>query len=109
MVAGELLVTQIDRIGPRTVASMKPGDLLWDSELRRFGARCRKSGVTYVLKFRIKGEQRWLTIGRDGPLTAAEARAKARHYLAEVDSGHDPALERDLRRAMPLVPQLAER
>lgn len=97
------------RIGPRTVAEMKLGDVIWDADLPRFGARRRNSGISFVIKYRAKGHQRWLTIGRHGPLTPAEARANARLALAEVDSGRDPARERDLRRATPTVAQHAER
>src|ERR1700674_574384 len=88
---------------------MKPGDLVWDADLRRFGARCRGSSTSYILKYRVNGHQRWFTIGKDGPLTSTEARAKARQLLAEVDSGRGPARARDGRLAMPLVPQHAER
>jgi hypothetical protein len=88
---------------------MKPGDVIWDADLPRFGARCRKNGISYILKYRARGHQRWLTIGKHGPFTPAEARAKARQTLAEVDCGRDPARERDHRRAIPTVAQHAER
>ena len=41
------------KIGSQTIAAMKPGDILWDSELRRFGARCRAGGITHFVKARI--------------------------------------------------------
>ena len=47
-----------------------PGELLWDTELRRFGARCRASGsIAYFIKPRIDGRQRWVTLGKHGPPT----------------------------------------
>jgi integrase len=97
------------KIGPQTVAAMKPGDLIWDSEIRRFGARRRASGITYFVKARIDGRQRWLTIAKHGPSTPADARIKARHVLGEIDSGRDPTRERDGRRQIPLFADFAER
>jgi hypothetical protein len=97
------------RISAQTVASLKPGELLWDSELSRFGARRRNSSTTYVLKVRIAGRQRWITLGKHGPLTSAEARTRARVALAKIDCGHDPAREREARKRMPTVAEFADR
>ncbi len=54
------------RITKRTVDSLKPGGLVWDSEVKGFGVRCQRTAKTYVLKTRIGGLQRWITIGRHG-------------------------------------------
>ncbi|MBL8845468.1 MAG: tyrosine-type recombinase/integrase [Hyphomicrobium zavarzinii] len=97
------------KISPKLVASLVPGDTVWDTELKRFGARCRPSGTTYVVKTRIDRKQRWITIGRDGPLTAAEARACAKRMLAEVDSGKDPTRTREVERYTPLFAEFARR
>ena len=97
------------KIGPLSVARLKPGDTLWDTEIARFGARCRTNGTTYFIKPRIGGTQRWLTIGRHGLLTPAEARARARQLLGEIDAGRDPTREREARRTMPSLAVLAER
>jgi integrase len=96
------------RISAQTVASLKPGELLWDAELSRFGARRRTVSTTYVVKVRIGGRQRWITLGRHGPLTPTEARALARKRLAEIDSGLDPTRAREARRTMPTVATFAE-
>ena len=45
-------------------------------------------------KPRIGGRQRWITLGRHGGLTPADARTKAERMLAEIDSGCDPTRER---------------
>jgi len=95
-------------IGHQSVAALRAGELLWDTDLRRFGARCRANGVTYFIKPRINGRQRWITLGKHGPLTAAEAREKARRMLGEVDSGRDPTREREARRGMPTLAKFAE-
>jgi hypothetical protein len=63
--------------GVRTLA---PGQTIWDSKVRGFGARRQKgSGVSYILVYRTKeGRQRWHTIGRHGsPWTPDLARKEA--------------------------------
>lgn len=101
--------SQKTKISPKTIASLSPGDTVWDTELKRFGARCRSSGTTYIVKARIDRKQRWITIGRDGPLTAAEARACAKKMLAEIDSGQDPTRTREAERYTPLFAEFARR
>lgn len=88
---------------------MGPDEIVWDSELSRFGIRSRRGCKSYFVKVRIDGRQRWLNIGRHGPLTAAEARAAARLALADVDRGEDPTRERDRARATPLFADFAEK
>ena len=65
--------------------------------------------ITYVVKARIDGRQRWITLGRHGPLTPYEARARARKMLGQIDSGEDPTRERDGRRGIPIFSEFAER
>jgi hypothetical protein len=98
------------KINPRSIAALRPGDLLRDTELRRFGARRRREDgfTTYFIRARIDGRQRWITLGRDGPLTPAQARDMAKRMLAEVDSGRDPTRERETRRGMPTVAKFAD-
>ena len=96
------------KISPRAIAALKPGDMLWDKELPRFGARRRAAVITYVVKARIDGRQRWITLGRHGPLTPYEARARARKMLGQIDSGEDPTRERDGRRGIPIFSEFAE-
>jgi hypothetical protein len=92
---GTHMASRTEYIGPQSIADLRPGDMLWDSQLRRFGARCRPRATTYFIKARIDGRQRWFTLGRHGPLTEAEARSKARQMLADIDSGRDPTRERE--------------
>jgi hypothetical protein len=77
--------------------------------LSRFGARRRDASTTYVVKVRIAGRQRWIALGKHGPITPTEARAKARLTLAEIDSGRDPTREREQRRRMPSMGQFADK
>ena len=89
------MASRTEYIAPQSIADLRPGDMLWDSQLRRFGARCQRRATTYFIKARIDGRQRWFTLGRHGPLTAAQARSKARQMLADIDSGRDPTHERE--------------
>ena len=98
-------------ITKRSVETMRPGTLVWDADVTGFGVRCRASGSRhYVLKFRVGGRQRWVTIGRHGaPWTPHTARLEARRLLGEVAAGHDPADTRDGDKAAPSVADLAAR
>ena len=72
---------------------------LWDVELKGFALRVEPSGVkTFVIKYRAEGggrsaKQRWLVIGRFGPLTPDQARKIAKAKLGSVAAGADPAHE----------------
>jgi integrase len=97
------------------VDGLKPkGDgtdlVLWDSDLRGFGARVKPSGViSYLVQYRnAQGRSRRLTVGRHGVLTPEEARTEARKALAEVTRGGDPAEERDTARRDPTIQELCD-
>ncbi|MBT4588308.1 MAG: tyrosine-type recombinase/integrase [Rhodospirillaceae bacterium] len=84
------------RITKRTVDALKPGDLVWDSDVTCFGVRCQKAKKVYVLKYRIAGRQRWYSIGEHGsPWTVEKAREKAVILLGDVANGKDPAEKRE--------------
>ena len=78
----------------RTVQSLKPGAMVWDKRLPGFGARRQSSAVSYVLKYRVSGVQRFVTLGRHGVLTPDAARRKAKQILGAVAGGNDPAATR---------------
>ena len=84
---------------------------LWDSELPGFGVRVYPSGrLVYILQYRSNSRrQRRAVIGRHGPLTTEQARAKAREWLAEVAQGGDPAGEAHAARSAPTVAELCDR
>ena len=83
---------------------------LWDDELKGFGLRVWPTGrKVYVVKCRIKGRQRFITIGTHGPITAEQARARAYEILSEAKNGRDPALELDQSRKSPTMKGLGER
>ena len=102
------------KISKRTVDQLsrtKCDSILWDTEIKGFGVRCRRYGAKhYVLKTRVGGRQRWLTIGRHGsPWTPDSARREAIKLLALKAAGHDPALERDRRKGAITIAELGTR
>ncbi|TIX93241.1 site-specific integrase [Rhizobium sp. P44RR-XXIV] len=91
----------------RVVDAFKPKDKryhVWDCDLSGFALRVEPSGVkTFVIKYRANGggrsaTQRWLIIGRHGPLTAEQARKLAKVKLGNVVTGADPAAELQAKR-----------
>jgi integrase len=63
-----------------------------------------------VLKTRVGGRQRWLTIGRHGsPWTPDGARGEALRILGLKASGQDPASERDRQKGVITVAELGAR
>lgn len=77
------------------VDSLKPGQQMWDSQVVGFGVVANAHSKSYKLKYRFKGTQRMLTIGMHGsPWTVDLARKQALAYLAQLNSGIDPAAEK---------------
>ena len=92
----------------RAVDAAAPRDeryYVWDSLLSGFGLRIEKSGAkTFIVRYRAEGggrtaAQRFVTVGRYGPLTPEQARKQARTILGGVAQGEDPADERRAKRA----------
>jgi integrase len=90
----------------------------WDTDLRGFGIRISDCGTrTYFVHGRMKnGRQTKVTIGRHGPVTCEQARARAKALLGQIAAGDDPAAERRQvrqaereRRAAPDVAELCDR
>ena len=98
------------RITKRLVDALKPGSMVWDSDVVGFGVRRQRVARMYVLKTRIGGRQRWLTIGRHGsPWTPDTARREARRLLGGVAGGNDPASARDADRQALSVTSLSQK
>lgn len=84
---GKVTKTAVERLGQ--------GELLWDQVVNGFGARRQLRHVHYLLRYRLNGRQRFITIGRHGsPWTPDSARTEARRLLGLVASRTDPASER---------------
>lgn len=78
------------RITKAKVERLVPGEVLWDSEVKGFGVRRQTTRTVYVLKARVKGRQRWITIGDHGaPWTAELARKEAQRIWGLIRSGAD--------------------
>jgi integrase len=78
----------------RTVQALRQGGMIWDAKLPGFGARRQREAVSYILKYRVNGIQRFITLGRHGVLTPDAARRKAKTILGAVAGGNDPASRR---------------
>lgn len=97
------------RVTKRVVDSLKPGGLVWDTDVTGFGVRCQHAAKVYVVKYRIGGRQRWHTIGRHGaPWTPERARNRAKAILGLVADGKDPSVEREASKRNPAVKTLIE-
>ena len=103
------MATRNERIGLQSVSRLRPGDTIWDPDLKRFGVRRRTHRITYFVKAQIDRQQKWITIGQHGPMTPAEARAAARTILGMINSGQDPTRDRDARQSIPTLGTLADR
>jgi hypothetical protein len=102
------------KITKRAVDQLAPAhrdSILWDSDLKGFGVRCRPSGAKfYLLKTRLGGRQRWLTIGRHGsPWTPETARREAQRLLGLKAAGQDPATQRDRHKGAATLADLGSR
>ena len=101
------------KLTKRTVDMAEAGErvtVAWDDELRGFGLRVYPNGrKVYIVKCRVKGQQRFITLGQHGPVTADQARAKAYNILSEAKNGRDPARELDQMRKSPTMKDLGER
>jgi len=100
------------KLTKRTLDSVKPKPthdvFLWDDEVPGFGVRVKSSGVrSFIVQYRNgSGVSRRMTLGKFGVLTPDEARKMAKHTLAEVARGADPAARRAQDRDAMTVRQL---
>ncbi len=85
-------------------------DYRWDTVTTGFGLRVYPSGKkSFVVTYRVRGKQRFMTVGPYGVLTLHQARRKGREILARARLGEDPSGKRldDLR--APTMKDLAAR
>jgi integrase len=88
----------------------KGGHYVWDDDLAGFGVRINPSGrKSFVATFRLKGRQRFHTLGRFGEMTPEQARTKAMKTLYRARQGEDPAPSTTVEATVPQVTDLAER
>lgn len=80
---------------PGTVDHKRGYRLLWDGEIKGFGALITNAGViSFIVRGRINGRERRATLGRFGVLSVDRARDLARVWLGEVAEGKDPVAEK---------------
>jgi integrase len=85
----------IGKVTKASVDRLPAGALLWDQTVVGFGARRQRRDVFYLLRYRLDGRQRFITIGRHGsPWTPDTARNEAKRLLGLVAGRSDPAAER---------------
>jgi integrase len=84
----------IGKVTKSTVERLSAGQVLWDTTLVGFGARKQLRHVHYLLRYRINGHQRFVSIGRHGMWTPDTARNEAKRLLGLVAARIDPASER---------------
>ncbi len=90
------------------VQKIKPDQMIRDTEIKGFGIRKRKGGASYFLQTRVNGRLRWMTIGLHGsPWNPTSARKEALRLLADIASGIDPNFERQLKREIPSLKEVA--
>jgi len=99
------------KITKRSVDLLKPGGRIADSEIRGFLVRRLNSGAaSYAYRYRVKGtnQQRLISLGMHGTITADQARALAKKRAGEVADGKDPKGEREETRAEAKLAKVAE-
>jgi integrase len=88
---------------PRRARAVADGMVPW------LAVRVTPNGKkSWTLGYRIRGRARRLGLGQYPTIGVAEARKKARHALAQVENGVDPALEKQDARTAPTVADLVE-
>jgi integrase len=110
----DLILSDISRHSQRitipVVKSLRPGETIWDTEVRGFGVRRQRRNPVFVLKTRIAGRQRFFTIGAHGKgWTVGTARREAERLLGLIAGGADPAHARDAAKLDPTMNTLFDR
>jgi integrase len=90
------------KISAKTVAKLKAGEIISDTEIRGFSARRWETGaISYSLRYRTRnGDRKRLLIGTHGNVTPDEARKIAKQRAGEVAGGLDPVAEKKIAEAV---------
>jgi integrase len=81
-------------IAKLTLPAGKTDHIFWDNNCPGLGLRLRGPNRTWVIQYRFGKRQRRISLDA-GNFTLEAARKVARNYLAQVQLGQDPAVERD--------------
>lgn len=102
----------VARITAAALERLEPGQTLWDTEVRGFGARRQITETVFVFKAisPVTRKQIFLTIGRRGrgDWTIDEARKKATGFRLLIRDGQDPRAEQLSRRRPMTVAELCD-
>lgn len=88
------------------IKAMKPGDQIYDDQVKGLICRANQSGISFLLVYRNHGRQRKPKIGNWPTLTLDQARRIAKEMLLQLASGNDPMEERIQSRAILTVDQV---
>jgi len=90
-----MAVTLTDRSLRRLVATAARRQDVWDSSISGFGVRISPGGhCSFVVRYRVSGRLRRLTLGPYPRITLADARQSARDALRDAHYGKDHAAEK---------------
>lgn len=77
---------------------------------RGFGVKVHPSGrKVFILRYKVEGRERQLTIGAYPTWSLAAARAEAKEYKRKADRGQDVILQRKVARTEPTLADLVDR
>lgn len=97
------------RLTKRIADAALPGKFVWDSEVPGFGIRVTPAGTkTFVLQYRLPGNQGRNALGGYPALTVDQARELARAQLFAVKQGRNPSAEKKAARGAPTLAWLAD-
>ena len=68
--------------------------VIWDDAMPGFGVRLRGGNRTFLVQFRVGGQQRRARLGDVRKITLEEARKAAKRRFAQAALGQDPAADR---------------
>ena len=80
---GKITKAAVDRLPLNT--------MLWDTALIGFGVRRQLKSPFYLVRYRLNGRQRYISLGRHGTFTPDQARREATRLLGVVATDVDPA------------------
>src|SRR5262245_47385070 len=84
----------IGKISKQTVERLPTNSVMWDTQLVGFGVRKQLRHPHYLLRYRLNGKQKFVSIGKHGMWTPDTARKEAQRLLGLVATRVDPASER---------------
>ena len=84
--------------------------VVWDDDIKGFGVRIHPSGKkVYIVKYRHRGRAVKTTIGPHGPVTPADARARAAEIITAARTGRDPRAHGRYGAKSPTMDELVKR